>query len=158
MQFVLNDQVGRVETGAIEQRTPATRRCAVEADALLEIVDMAEERAAFADPGQTGEFVDSGNEEGRQPPINRLVDGQDWQGAVARKVAFGIRAADLQIQRRHSVRDALEGLSAKGCAAPRTRLDRCRRSAASLNKAKHAGDRCVVPSNASAAKTVGRSV
>jgi hypothetical protein len=33
------------------------------------MVDMAKERAAFADPGQAGKLVDGGNEESRQSAI-----------------------------------------------------------------------------------------
>ena len=130
MQLVLDDQIGRIERPAVVERPAFAPRLggAVEADPFGEPVDVTEEGAGLADPGQARELVDGGDQESRQPPIDRLVDGQDRQRTIAREIAGGIGAADLQIGRRHVVRNAGKGCRLELGAAPRTSLERSGRA------------------------------
>ena len=113
MQLVLDDEIGRIERPAVVERAALPRLGgAVEADAFVEPVDVAEEGAGLADPGQARELVDGRDQEGRQAPIDRLVDGQDRQRAVPREVAGRIGAANFQVGRRMIVRHAGERLRA----------------------------------------------
>ncbi len=58
VQFVLDNEVGRIERPAVPQRPPKARlRRTIEADAILESVDMTKERAGLADPWQCRELV-----------------------------------------------------------------------------------------------------
>ena len=130
MQLVLDDQIGRIERPAIVERSAFAPGVggAVETEAFSEAVDVPEECAGLADPGQAREFVDGGDQEGRQAPVDRLVDGQDRQRTIAREVAGGVGAADLQVGRRQVVRNAGKGRRLERRAAPGARLDRRRRA------------------------------
>ena len=113
MQLVLDDEIGRIERPAVVELAALPRFCgAIEADALLESVDMTEERAGLADPGQARELVDGRDQEGRQAPVDRLIDGQDRQRPIPREIAGRVDAADFQIGRRMLVRHAGETIAA----------------------------------------------
>ena len=88
-------------------------------------VDMAEERAALADPGQRRELVDGRDQEGRQPAVDRLVDGHDRQRAVAGEVAleFAQRISRLCRRGRRSARSGTT-VGRERRAAPRAVLER----------------------------------
>ena len=62
-------------------------------------VGAAEEHAGRADPGQRGELVHGRDEEGGKATINRLVDRDDRQSAVAREGALKVDADDPQLLR-----------------------------------------------------------
>ena len=84
MQLVLDDEVRRIERPAIAERPAlAWLGRAVEADAIFEAIDMAEEGAGLAHPRQARELVDGSDQKRRQTPIDRLVDGKDRQRPVA---------------------------------------------------------------------------
>ena len=109
MQFVLNDQRRRIELPAIfEQPAPARLGSAEETDTRLEPIDIAEECTGFTLPREARKLVNGRNEEGRQPAIDRLVYGQDWQGSLTRKIAPGVDAADFHIGWRRVVRHTRE--------------------------------------------------
>ena len=96
MKLVLDDEVRRIEGEAIVQRpAPARLGCAVETNILLEAVDMPEEGTGLANPGQAREFIDSSDQEGRQPPIDRLIDGQDGQRPVPAQPVLSQRISRL---------------------------------------------------------------
>ena len=123
MQFVLDDQVGWVEPPAIAEWASLTGlRGAVKANIFLKTIDMAEECSRLADPREAGELVDSGDEEGWEPPIDRLIHGQDRQWPVTLEVACRIDATDFHVPRRDIRWDAGERLRRKWRAAPRTSL------------------------------------
>ena len=56
-------------------------------------------RSGLAFPRQGGELVDGGDQEGREAPIDRLIDGEDWERTLARKFAGSVDAADLKVGR-----------------------------------------------------------
>src|SRR5260370_22283427 len=89
---------------------------------------MAETGAGLAARGGVCKFVGGRVEKGGGPPIDRLVDGEDRQWAVANEVAAGVDAANFQVLRRNVVRRANEGLRRERRAAPRTGLEGCRRA------------------------------
>src|SRR3954454_5849454 len=89
---------------------------------------MAKEGPGFADPRQTGEFIDSGDQERRQTAIDGLVDGQYREWPVAAKIARRVGTADLEIGWRMLVRHASEGGRRKFGTAPWAGLERRRRA------------------------------
>ena len=128
VQFVLDHQVGRVQPVPAVQRPAAPRlRCPEEA-AIVRPVDMAEERTRLTVPRQRRELVHRGDQEGGQAAIDRLVHAHHRQRTVAGERARHVHAAQLQIGRRVGTRHAAKALRGKGGAAPRARLDRCRRA------------------------------
>ena len=72
--------VGRQQARAAKKPPAlADRVCrAVEAP-LVFAIDIAEKGAGLREPGQAGEFIDRGDDEGWQAAIDRLIDGQNWQ-------------------------------------------------------------------------------
>ena len=111
------------------ERLPCRRlRGAVEAAHWSYAVDMAEEGAASADPGQAGELVDRGDQEGRQAPVDRLVDRRGPAARVAGEVAVALaqrisRFVGVVVVRARSGRSC----GVNGVAAPRAGLERRRR-------------------------------
>ena len=81
MQLVLDDEVGRRQRRG-EARAPARLGGAVEAVRVVP-VGAAEQRAGLPDPRERRELVDGRDQEGREPPVDRLVHGDDRQRAVA---------------------------------------------------------------------------
>jgi len=61
VQLVLDDQIGRIEFGAVKQGPSAKRGGAVKTDTLLEMVHMPEEGPAFAKPGSPANLSDGRN-------------------------------------------------------------------------------------------------
>ena len=150
--------------GSSDQPLSSGRPCAglggaVEAESVVEPIDMAEEGAGLADPGQARELVDGGDQKGGQAPIDRLVDGQDRQRPVAGEVAGRVGAADLQVGRRRVVRHAGEGVRRERRAAPGAGLERRRRALVPARSvAPHAADRRRLVGVALAAEPVRRGV
>ena len=121
MKFVLNNEIRWIERPVVVERPAfAGFGRAVKANIFLEPIDVTEERAGFAHPRQRRELVDGGNQERRQPPVDRLVDRKHWERAVATEVAGGVDATDLQIGRRHDIWNARERLRREFRSAPRT--------------------------------------
>ena len=97
MQLVLDDQVGRWQRPG-ERRSLLRLGGAEEAVGVI-AVGAAEQRTGRPEPGQRRELVDSGDQERRQPPVQRLVDGDDRQRALAVEIAVQIGADDPQLAR-----------------------------------------------------------
>ena len=99
MQFVLDDQIWRIERPTVAKRPPKPGfGRAIEPNPGIEAVDMAEESAGFPNPWQAREFVDRRDEKCRQAPINRLIDGQDGKRTVADEIAGRVGATDFHVR------------------------------------------------------------
>ena len=98
VQFVLDDQVGRQQPSAGQRVAPAGLARAIEA-VLVVPLDAAEERPDLAGPGHGRELVHRGDQEARQPAIDRLIDRQDRQRLAAAEVAMAVDAVDAQVGR-----------------------------------------------------------
>ena len=96
-------------SGAARRVAAAGLRGAVEAGPIVP-VGAAEEAAGLADPGEGGELVDGGDQESREPAVDRLVDGDDRQRAVAGEVALEVGADDAQLAGLVVVGQEREGL------------------------------------------------
>ena len=81
VQLVLDDQVGRQRAAAGQRLARVRLARAVEA-VLVVALHPAEEAADLAGPGHRRELVHRGDQEARQPAVDRLVHGQDRQRVV----------------------------------------------------------------------------
>src|SRR5579863_7317550 len=105
MQLVLNYQIGRIERPIIVKlMTLLGLGRSIEANVLLESIDMAKECSGLTDPRQARKLVDSRNKKGRQTPIDWFVDGQYRQRPAADEIASRVDAANLHVGRRKIVR------------------------------------------------------
>ena len=125
VQFVLDHEVRRRQWLG-EARAPGRVRGSIEAGRVIP-VGTSEQSARRPSPRKRGELVDCGNEERRKPPVDRLIDRHDGQGAVPREVAFGVQADDAQSLRRIVIRQQRERVGPELGAAPRAILERDRR-------------------------------
>ena len=116
MQLVLDDQVRR---GQRRGHWPAPTRFggAVET-VFVEPVGVAEERARPRFPRQRRKLVDCGDQEAGQAAVQRLVDGDDGQGAVAGEVALPVGAHHPQVAGFVRVRFERERIGLELRAAP----------------------------------------
>ena len=127
-KLVLDDEVGRRQRRC-EARSPARLGGAVEARRVMP-VRAAEQRSRLPDPRERRELVDRGDQERRQPPVERLIDGDDRQRPIAREVALEVRADDAQLVRLIVVGQQRERLRLEARPAPRAVLERDRRGLA----------------------------
>ena len=125
MQLVLDDEVRRRERRL--QSLPRPRLGGAVEPLRIETVCPAEQRAGLSHPRQRGELVHRGDQERRQPPVDRLVHADDRQRAVAAELAFEVRADDAQLARAVRVRQQRERLGLEAGLAPGAVLERDRR-------------------------------
>ena len=92
----------------------------------IEAVGSAQQRAGLPHPRQRGELVHRGDQERRQPPVDRLVHADDRQRAVAAELALEIRADDAQFAGIVRIRQQRERLGREPCPAPGAVLERDR--------------------------------
>src|SRR4029077_13198612 len=101
VQLVLNDEIGRVERPAIVELAPVPGLGGPEEPyAFLVAVHLAEEGPGSPFPWKAGKFVNGRDQECGQPLVNRIIDGQDWQRPISRKVTGRIDTTDHHIIRR----------------------------------------------------------
>ena len=84
----------------------------------------AEETADQSRPGHGREFIDGGDDEARQPAIERFIDRDDGRCAVAAEVTVAIDAANLQVGGVIACGNQLEGCRFELGAAPGTLFER----------------------------------
>ena len=122
VQLVLDHQVRRKQRR--RQAGPPLRvRGAVEAARVI-AVGPAQEAAGGTHPGKRRELVHRGDQEGGQPPVDRLVHGEDRQRAVAAELALEVHAHDAQLARLVMVGQQRERLRSEGLPAPGAVLQR----------------------------------
>ena len=92
VQLVLDHKVWRLKWCG-ERSALSWLRRTVEAGRVVPS-SPAEEHAGLTDPRERRKLIHRRDQEGRQPPVDRLVYGDDGQRAVARKVALEVRADD----------------------------------------------------------------
>ena len=124
VQLVLDHEVGRRERRG-EARALARLRGSIEARRVVPLRPT-EQRPGLPDPRERCEFVDRRDQEGREPPVDRLVHGHDGERPVAREVAFEVRADDAQLARLVVVRQERERVRPEARPAPRAVLKRDR--------------------------------
>ena len=126
VQLVLNHEVGRRQWRG-KPRALARLRSPVET-LRVDPVRTTEQRSGLSDPRQRGELVHRRDQEGWEPPVDRLVHGHDWQRAVTREVALEVRADDAQFAGLIVVGQEREGVRLEARSAPGAILERNRPS------------------------------
>src|SRR5207245_4574964 len=89
-----------------------------------------QKRPRLPDPRERRELIYRRDQEGRQPPVDRLIHSDDGERAVAREVALEIRAHDAQLARLVVIGQQREGVGPEARPAPRAVLERDRRGLA----------------------------
>src|SRR5436305_7315320 len=91
VQFVLYHQVRREQS--FYRQLAATARIAWPIETFFVMaVHPAEERAHRPSPWQGGKLVHSGNDEARQPPVDRLIHRYNGQGPPTAELAIAVDA------------------------------------------------------------------
>ena len=124
VQFVLDDEVGRGEWLA-EHLAVLWLRCGVEARGVV-AVGTAEQRTAGTHPGQRGELINRGDEEGWQAAVDRLIHRDNRQRAIAAEITRKIATDDAEFAWRVGVGPQAERGGGEARVAPRAALQRDR--------------------------------
>ena len=124
VQLVLDHEVGRGERRS-EARTLPRLRSPVE-PGRIGPVRPPEQRARRPDPRQRGELIHCRDHKRRQPPVERLIYGNDRERAVTRKVALEVRADDPQLAWLIIIGQEREGVRPEACPTPGAVFERNR--------------------------------